>query len=65
MAVSLLTCPFEEGGHPGDEAIAKRAKEYLKDFADKLSRLDKSEMVNSISLQSWIDTDRIEGIHDW
>jgi len=53
VAVSLLTCPFESY-----EEASKRASEYLRDFTNKLSRLDASETMNTLSLQSWIDTDR-------
>jgi hypothetical protein len=53
VAVSLLTCPFESY-----EEASKRASEYLRDFTNKLSRLDASETMNTLSLQSWVDTDR-------
>lgn len=53
VAVGLFTCPFEPHTEPG-----KRAAEYLREFANKLSSLDGSEMPNTMSLQSWVDTDR-------
>jgi hypothetical protein len=53
VAVGLFTCPFE----PHSEA-GKRAAEYLSEFANKLSSLDGSEIPNTLSLQSWVDTDR-------
>ena len=57
IAVSLLACPHKDEAHDGD-GPATRAKGYLRDFTAKLTRLDRSEMVNSVSLQSWVDTDK-------
>ncbi|KAJ5390617.1 uncharacterized protein N7496_001685 [Penicillium cataractarum] len=54
MASSLLACPF----HPEDP-IAKRVAEYVQRSTDILSRLDSSEGMNAMHLQTWIDTDRI------
>lgn len=53
VAVGLFTCPFEPHTDAG-----KRAAEYLREFANKLSSLDGSEMPNLLSRQSWVDTDR-------
>lgn len=53
VAVSLLACPFEPHEEP-----ARRASEYLREFTNILSRLDGSEVLNTLSLQSWVDTDR-------
>lgn len=53
VAVTLLACPFEP-----HEEVSRRAQEYLKEFTNKLSRLDGSETMNTLSLQSWVDTDR-------
>ncbi|THZ04609.1 hypothetical protein D6C93_02376 [Aureobasidium pullulans] len=55
VAVSLLNCPYEEGNR-----VAIRANEYLHRFTEILWRLDKSELLNSLSLQNWIDTGRQE-----
>lgn len=61
VAVSLLACPFTEADQTIDAVgSATRAKEYLGDFTEKLRQLDKSETINSISLQTWVDTDRNE-----
>ncbi|KAH8422415.1 uncharacterized protein LDX57_000169 [Aspergillus melleus] len=54
IAASLLACPF----HP-DAPEAQRATEYLQHSSNILARLDRSENVNTIHLQSWVDTDRI------
>lgn len=54
IASSLLACPF----HPEDP-IAKRVAEYVQRSTDILSRLDSSEVMNAMHLQTWIDTDRI------
>lgn len=54
IAASFLACPFGE-----DEPEARRAAEYIQQFTSILSRLDRSESVNSIHLQTWADTDRI------
>ncbi|KAK1473533.1 hypothetical protein CABS01_04195 [Colletotrichum abscissum] len=53
VAVTLLNCPFEAHERP-----ARRAVEYMRDFTRALSRLDRSEIVNTNSLKSWIDIDR-------
>ncbi|KAL3426769.1 quinate utilization pathway activator [Phlyctema vagabunda] len=53
VAVSLLGCPFDSQGD-----VSKRATEYLLEFTNILSRLDGSEKMNTLSLQSWVDTDR-------
>ncbi|OHE96942.1 hypothetical protein CORC01_07727, partial [Colletotrichum orchidophilum] len=53
VAVTLLNCPFEAHERP-----ARRAVEYMRDFTRALSRLDRSETVNTNSLKSWIDIDR-------
>jgi hypothetical protein len=61
VAGSLLACPFKEADQlSGTVGPATRAKEYLRDFTNKLRQLDKSETINSISLQTWVDTDRNE-----
>lgn len=60
VAGTLLSCPFTDTGQPEDAGPASRAKEYLKAFTDKLRELDKSETINSLSLQTWVDTDRNE-----
>ncbi|KKY27971.1 putative quinate utilization pathway activator [Phaeomoniella chlamydospora] len=56
VAVGLLTCPFE-----AHEPASIRAAEYVTEFTEILSRLDTSEKVNTTSLQSWVDTDRVKG----
>lgn len=53
MAVTLLNCPFEANTRP-----AIRTIEYMRDFTHILSRLDRSEIVNTNSLRSWVDVDR-------
>ena len=53
VAVALLNCPFEPQEEP-----ARRATVYLRDFSAVLSKLDGSEMMTTLSLQSWVDTDR-------
>ena len=53
IAVGLLACPY-----PSDSDTGQRASQYLRDLTDKLSRLDRSEALNSLSLQSWVDTER-------
>ncbi|KAK7725595.1 hypothetical protein SLS63_008051 [Diaporthe eres] len=53
VAVTLLNCPFEAHTRP-----AHRAVEYMRDFTRALSRLDRSEIVNTNSLRSWVDVDR-------
>jgi hypothetical protein len=54
IAASLLACPF----HP-DDPISKQAAEYVQLSTDVLSRLDNSESMNTLHLQTWVDTDRI------
>lgn len=54
IAASILACPF----HP-QEPEAKRAAEYVQDATSWLSRLDRSESINALHLQSWVDTDRV------
>lgn len=53
LASGLLTCPFEPW-----EPEAKRTADLVKYMTNLLSRLDNSEEVNSMYLQSWVDTDR-------
>lgn len=55
IVTSLLACPF----HP-DDPISKQAAEYVQLSTDILSRLDSSESMNTMHLQTWIDTDRIQ-----
>lgn len=54
IAASLLSCPL----HPEDP-ISKRVAEYVRQSTDILSRLDSSEGINTMHLQTWVDTDRI------
>ncbi|GAB1198745.1 hypothetical protein APSETT444_008074 [Aspergillus pseudonomiae] len=54
IAASIMTCPF----HP-QAPEAKRAAEYVQDATSWLSRLDRSESINALHLQSWVDTDRV------
>lgn len=54
IAAGFLACPYRE-----HEPEARRAAEYIQQFTSILSRLDRSESVNSIHLQTWADTDRI------
>jgi hypothetical protein len=51
-AAALLACPFQS-----EEESGRRASQYLNDFTNILARLD-SEFMSTVSLQSWIDTDR-------
>lgn len=60
VAGTLLACPFADTGRAEDVGPATRAKEYLRAFTDKLRELDKSETINCLSLQTWVDTDRNE-----
>ncbi|PVH81573.1 hypothetical protein DL98DRAFT_170393 [Cadophora sp. DSE1049] len=53
VAVTLLACPFDS-----QHEVARRAFGYLREFTDILSRLDGSETINTLSLQSWVDTGR-------
>lgn len=55
IMTSLLACPF----HP-DDPISKQAAEYVQLSTDILSRLDSSESMNTMHLQTWVDTDRIQ-----
>ncbi|CAG8426848.1 unnamed protein product [Penicillium salamii] len=56
IVASLLGCPF-----PPEDPIAKKAAEYIQLSTDVLSRLDSSEGMNTLHLQTWVDTDRIHG----
>lgn len=58
IAASLLACPF----HP-DAPESQRATEYLQHSSNILARLDRSENMNTIHLQSWVDTDRVTNRH--
>lgn len=49
----MLACPF-----PPENPASIRAQEYLREYTEILSRLDGSERLNTLSLQSWVDTDR-------
>lgn len=53
VGVALLNCPFD-----AQQPSARRAAGYIQEFAQVLSRLDRSEMLNMSSLKSWVDTDR-------
>ncbi|KAF7521866.1 hypothetical protein PCG10_007810 [Penicillium crustosum] len=55
IMTSLLACPF----HP-DDPISKQAAEYVQLSTEILSRLDSSESMNTMHLQTWVDTDRIK-----
>ncbi|KAI3009314.1 transcriptional regulator family: Fungal Specific TF [Aspergillus niger] len=55
IAAGLLVCPFHPAGPE-----AERATEYLRQSTDILSRLDSSEGMVTMHLQTWIDTDRIK-----
>lgn len=53
VAVGMLACPY------GDEELAsRRAAEYVRELTAILSRLDRSERINTANSQSWVDTDR-------
>ncbi|XEV07579.1 hypothetical protein FSHL1_012866 [Fusarium sambucinum] len=54
VASSLLNCPFMM-----DRQLSRRASEYIQEFTKVLSYLDRSEIVNTDGLRSWID----EGQH--
>ncbi|CAG8029675.1 unnamed protein product [Penicillium olsonii] len=56
VVASLLGCPF-----PPEDPISKKAAEYIQLSTDVLSRLDSSEGMNTLHLQTWVDTDRIQG----
>ncbi|WDK10302.1 hypothetical protein CGRA01v4_01581 [Colletotrichum graminicola] len=53
IAVALL--PFSYEVH---EERSLRVREYLAELSELLSILDVSEIVNTLSLQSWVDTSR-------
>ena len=55
VAASLLVCPF----NPADPE-AELAAGYLRQSTDILSRLDSSECMATMHLQTWVDTDRIK-----
>ncbi|KAF5639685.1 hypothetical protein F52700_4067 [Fusarium sp. NRRL 52700] len=52
IASSLLNCPFEM-----DRQLSRRVSEYIQEFTKVLSYLDRSEIVNTDGLRSWIDED--------
>ncbi|KAJ5131935.1 hypothetical protein N7448_006093 [Penicillium atrosanguineum] len=54
IAASLLACPFLP-----DDPVSKRVSDYIQRATDILSRLDSSEGMNTMHLQTWVDTDRI------
>lgn len=54
VVASLIGCPF----HP-DDPLSKQASEYIQLSTDVLSRLDSSEGINTMHLQTWVDTDRV------
>ncbi|KAF4335656.1 beta-glucosidase [Fusarium beomiforme] len=54
IASSLLNCPFMM-----DRQLSRRVSEYIQEFTKVLSYLDRSEIVNTDGLRSWID----EGQH--
>ncbi|KAH8659859.1 hypothetical protein BX600DRAFT_438095 [Xylariales sp. PMI_506] len=56
MAVGLLACPYGE-----EDPASKRASAYISELTVILSRLDHSEKAITVSLQSWVDTDRVRG----
>lgn len=56
VAVTMLACPF-----PPESPASIRAQQYLREYTEILSRLDGSERLNTLSLQSWVDTDRQYG----
>lgn len=41
-----------------DEQLSRRASEYVQEFTKVLSYLDRSEIVNTDGLKSWIDEGR-------
>ncbi|KAJ5716580.1 hypothetical protein N7493_008491 [Penicillium malachiteum] len=53
ISASLLACPFGP-----DDPISKRVTEYIGQSTEILSRLDQSESLNTMHLQTWVDTDR-------
>ncbi|KAJ5767217.1 uncharacterized protein N7511_004833 [Penicillium nucicola] len=54
ITASLLACPF----HPADP-LSKQAAQYIQHSTEILSRLDRSEGMNTMHLQTWVDTDRL------
>ncbi|KAH6695132.1 hypothetical protein F5X68DRAFT_272596 [Plectosphaerella plurivora] len=54
VATSLLNCPFTLDAH-----MAQRATGYVREFIKVLSYLDHSEVVNTDSLETWVDRDRV------
>lgn len=54
VATSLLNCPFTLDTH-----MAQRATGYVREFIKVLSYLDHSEVVNTDSLETWVDRDRV------
>ncbi|KAJ5672234.1 hypothetical protein N7507_001361 [Penicillium longicatenatum] len=54
ISASLLACPFGP-----DDPISKRVGEYVQQSTEVLSCLDRSESMNTMHLQTWVDTDRI------
>ncbi|KAJ4138465.1 hypothetical protein NW768_002299 [Fusarium equiseti] len=56
-AVALLAYPDHALGEQ-----AERIQAYLGEFSELLSILDVSEMVNTLSLQSWIDTSKSQSV---
>ncbi|KAH8197570.1 hypothetical protein TruAng_008254 [Truncatella angustata] len=57
VAVGMLACPYGE-----EEMPSRRAAEYVRELTAILSRLDRSERINTANSQSWVDTDRIKDI---
>lgn len=51
-AAALLACPYQP-----EEESGRRAAQYLNDFTNILAKLD-NEFMSTVSLQSWVDTDR-------
>jgi beta-glucosidase len=41
-----------------DEHVSRRASEFVQEFTKVLSYLDRSEIVNTDGLKSWIDEGR-------
>lgn len=54
ISASLLASPFGP-----DDPISKRVAEYVRQSTEVLSWLDRSESMNTMHLQTWVDTDRI------
>lgn len=53
VASSLLNCPFVM-----DRQLSQRVSEYVQEFTKVLSYLDRSEMVSTDGLRSWVDEDQ-------